>query len=201
MSIFIAVQAQNPLTIFSIGDVLDVFMALMVLWTCEKVDGRLDPVVRSKMIMNIIIDGVIGFVPFLGDIADTFFRANVKNCILLERFLTERGKKNLEAQTAFERTTGQASRSNTVGQPPGRTTMQYSNSQVAGDRDPAPQYMSSVSERPDPSRISRGKVEAQKPHQTKTGSSSWFGRFTKSQNTSDLERGDVAVPQPSKIEG
>ena len=78
----------------ALGDFLDLFMALMVLNTAMKVSpGRDRDALRGKMMMNIIVDFVIGLVPFLGDIADTFFRANTRNAIALETMLNDRIKK------------------------------------------------------------------------------------------------------------
>jgi Domain of unknown function (DUF4112) len=45
-------------------------MALMVLRTCQQVDGGLPANVKAKMYFNIILDTFIGLVPLLGDIAD-----------------------------------------------------------------------------------------------------------------------------------
>ncbi|KAL3423335.1 PH domain-containing protein [Phlyctema vagabunda] len=81
-----------------IGDVLDAFMALMVLRSCQKVEGGLPNDVKSKMFFNIIVDFGIGLVPFLGDIADALFRANTKNAVVLEDYLRKKGAKNLKAQ-------------------------------------------------------------------------------------------------------
>lgn len=53
-----------------IGDALDCFMAMMVLRTCQQVEGGLPKDVQAKMMFNIIVDFGIGLVPFLGDIAD-----------------------------------------------------------------------------------------------------------------------------------
>lgn len=75
----------------AIGDFLDLFMALMVLRTCSKVDDGLPSAIRGKMIMNIILDFAVGLVPFLGDVADALFRANTRNVILLEEHLKEKG--------------------------------------------------------------------------------------------------------------
>ncbi|RFU24831.1 hypothetical protein B7463_g11504, partial [Scytalidium lignicola] len=80
------------------GDVLDAFMALMVLRTCEKIEGGLPANVRMKMYINIIVDFGIGLVPFLGDIADALFRANTRNAVVLEKHLREQGAKALKSQ-------------------------------------------------------------------------------------------------------
>lgn len=82
----------------SVGDVLDAFMAVMVLRTCQQVEGGLPASVRSMMLFNIVIDFAVGLVPFVGDLVDALFRANTKNAILLEEHLREKGAKALKAQ-------------------------------------------------------------------------------------------------------
>lgn len=79
----------------AIGDILDCFMAMMVLRTCQQVEGGLPVDVKSKMMFNIIIDFVIGLVPFIGDLADAVFRANTKNAAELEKYLRKKGANNL----------------------------------------------------------------------------------------------------------
>ena len=77
------------------GDILDAFMAMMVLRTCQQVEGGLPVDVKSKMMFNIIIDFFIGLVPFIGDLADAVFRANTKNAAVLEQYLRKKGAANL----------------------------------------------------------------------------------------------------------
>lgn len=79
----------------AIGDVLDAFMALMVVHTCQQIEGGLPQGVKMKMYFNVLVDFGIGIVPFLGDLADAVFRANTRNALLLEDYLREAGKKNL----------------------------------------------------------------------------------------------------------
>lgn len=79
----------------AIGDILDCFMAMMVLRTCQQVEGGLPVDVKSKMMFNIVIDFVIGLVPFIGDLADAVFRANTKNAAELEKYLRKKGANNL----------------------------------------------------------------------------------------------------------
>lgn len=83
-----------------IGDVLDAFMAMMVLRTCQKVEGGLPADVKAKMMFNIIIDFIAGLVPVLGDLMDAIFRANTKNAAELEKYLRKKGAANLKAQGA-----------------------------------------------------------------------------------------------------
>lgn len=81
----------------SIGDVLDAIMALMVLRTCEQIEGGLPKSVKTKMMLNIMLDFGIGLVPFVGDLADAVFRANTRNAAILEQHLREQGKKALRS--------------------------------------------------------------------------------------------------------
>lgn len=77
----------------AVGDVLDALLALMVVRTAMQVG--LPNEVRMKMLMNIIIDFLIGLVPLLGDVADVMYKANTRNAALLESYLREKGKKEL----------------------------------------------------------------------------------------------------------
>jgi hypothetical protein len=69
------------------GDALDAFMAYMVISSCRKIDGGLPKAIYSKMMLNLIIDFLVGLVPFIGDLGDALFRCNTKNAILLEKYL------------------------------------------------------------------------------------------------------------------
>jgi hypothetical protein len=62
-------------------------MAIMVIKTCEQVEGGLPFDVKWKMYFNVFLDFIIGFVPILGDIGDAMFHANTRNAIILERYL------------------------------------------------------------------------------------------------------------------
>lgn len=81
-----------------IGDALDAFMALMVIRTCQQVEGGLPKAVNAQMMFNLALDFAVGLVPFIGDLADMLFRANTKNAIVLEDFLRKKGAKALKAQ-------------------------------------------------------------------------------------------------------
>jgi hypothetical protein len=72
-------------------------MAIMVLRTCQQVEGGLPAEVTSKMWFNIILDFGIGLVPLLGDIADAVFRANTRNAVVLEKYLRQKGAAALKA--------------------------------------------------------------------------------------------------------
>jgi Domain of unknown function (DUF4112) len=47
------------------------------------------------MQMNLAIDFIIGFVPFMGDFADAIYKCNIRNAALLENELRQRGERKL----------------------------------------------------------------------------------------------------------
>lgn len=71
-------------------------MALMVFKTCCQIEDGLPMGVKIQMMINIILDFVIGIVPFLGDLVDALFRANTRNATLLEEHLREKGRLQLK---------------------------------------------------------------------------------------------------------
>ncbi len=46
--------------------------------------------IKSRIILNMLIDFVGGLIPFFGDIFDAYFKANTRNTQLLKRYLHER---------------------------------------------------------------------------------------------------------------
>ncbi|OOQ89405.1 PH domain protein [Penicillium brasilianum] len=82
-----------------IGDAADAALALMVVRTCEGIDGGLPPRLRMMMLINVIVDFFIGLVPFIGDVADAVYKCNTRNAVILEKHLREQGAKTLKKQT------------------------------------------------------------------------------------------------------
>ncbi|KAL4973133.1 hypothetical protein BDW66DRAFT_108690 [Aspergillus desertorum] len=81
-----------------VGDAADAALAMMVLKTCEDIDGGLPARLRMQMMLNIIIDFLIGLVPFVGDIADAAYKCNTRNAITLEKYLREKSARNISRQ-------------------------------------------------------------------------------------------------------
>ncbi|KAL2864737.1 DUF4112 domain-containing protein [Aspergillus lucknowensis] len=81
-----------------IGDAADAALAMMVLKTCEGIDGGLPARLRMQMIINILLDFVIGLVPFVGDIADAVYKCNTRNAVILENYLRNKGAKAASRQ-------------------------------------------------------------------------------------------------------
>ncbi|KAG9669163.1 hypothetical protein KCU99_g7244, partial [Aureobasidium melanogenum] len=69
------------------GDAVDACIALLLVKGCMKVQGGLPTGILIQMLINVAIDFLIGIVPLIGDIADAYFKANTKNCRLLEKHL------------------------------------------------------------------------------------------------------------------
>ena len=67
-----------------IGDLTTPFFAVLLL--VHAVRFRIPRVVQLRMLINAVIDLVIGFVPVVGDLFDIGWKANVWNLALLERY-------------------------------------------------------------------------------------------------------------------
>jgi hypothetical protein len=70
-----------------IGSLLGVYTVMIA------VRRGVSPVVIARMIMNLGLDAVVGFIPLVGDLGDFAFKANKKNVDLLEKSLETRGGK------------------------------------------------------------------------------------------------------------
>lgn len=67
------------------GDVLGVIFSSYIL--IEAARMGLPKSTLGRMFLNVVIDGVVGAVPILGDLFDTTWKANTKNVNLLEAHL------------------------------------------------------------------------------------------------------------------
>lgn len=147
---------------------------------------------KSMMILNITIDGAIGFVPILGDFADAFFKANTRNAMLLTTFLEKRGQANLGQ---FDENKQDAVRR----QPRHNGALDPVAEQHGSDQ--APQYESGQR----PMRyVSANEIARPQPALGKQGSpklSSWLGGLRRDhrRGETDIERGEKALPpQPPR---
>jgi len=167
----------------AIGDVIDAFMAIMVMRTCEQIEGGLPANVQMKMHINIVFDFGIGLVPILGDIADALFRANTRNAVVLEKYLREKGAKALKAQ-------GQSQH---IVDP---TDPEEFDRQMLLENGPPPQYSAT------PPATLGTQIHHNRDEQTmspahshaaneKQSSSWWFGGFGKKNTQPDVERGNL----------
>jgi hypothetical protein len=170
-----------------IGDVIDAFMAMMVLRTCQQVEGGLPNEVKAKMLFNIVLDFGIGLVPFLGDIADALFRANTRNAVVLEKFLRAKGERALKAQ----------------GQPLPQidpSDPDEFDRQMRAEHGPPPQYTTALPTRQGTQPPTRQGIQVQNgtgrsgaPHQDvepEQRSGGFFSGFGSKKKQQDVERGD-----------
>ncbi|KAI1640929.1 hypothetical protein F4809DRAFT_289977 [Biscogniauxia mediterranea] len=77
------------------GDFVDALLALAVVRTAKQVEGGLPFSLKLCMYFWVLVDLIVGFIPFLGDILDAIVLANTRNAKLLEDHLRVKGKKNL----------------------------------------------------------------------------------------------------------
>ncbi|KAG4104782.1 hypothetical protein H8356DRAFT_1028670 [Neocallimastix lanati (nom. inval.)] len=73
-----------------IGDFAGIFLGVGFIAIAQK--AGLDKKVYSKMLGNLVVDSAVGLIPALGDIADFFHKANLKNYKILEKYLIKRSK-------------------------------------------------------------------------------------------------------------
>ena len=66
-----------------LGDLVSPLFALGILWQAR--DLGVPRVVQIRMIVNVMIDGLLGALPFVGDLFDFAWKANRRNMALLEQ--------------------------------------------------------------------------------------------------------------------
>ncbi|MGY8835832.1 MAG: DUF4112 domain-containing protein [Enterobacterales bacterium] len=70
-----------------IGDAVGLILSSYVLIEAQRLGASKR--IKTKMIINMLIDFVGGLVPFFGDIFDAFFKANTRNTRLLKKYLNK----------------------------------------------------------------------------------------------------------------
>ena len=70
-----------------IGDAVGLILSSYVLIEAQRLG--VSKRIKTKMIINMLIDFVGGLVPFFGDIFDAFFKANTRNTRLLKKHLNK----------------------------------------------------------------------------------------------------------------
>ena len=69
------------------GDVLTALLGGAILVHAHQT--RVPGVVQMRMLINLAIDLFVGVVPFAGDVADVFWKANTKNADLLAQYQSQ----------------------------------------------------------------------------------------------------------------
>ncbi len=84
------------------GDVLGMLLSCYLLWIGYEMKLPANQI--AKMVGNILVDTFVGSVPFVGDIADVLFKANIRNLQILEEFADEKhnGQTVVDAEVVDE---------------------------------------------------------------------------------------------------
>jgi len=65
------------------GDIVTALFACAIIAQAHRM--RVPRVIQLRMVVNVLVDVVIGIVPLIGDAADVFWKSNARNFALLER--------------------------------------------------------------------------------------------------------------------
>ena len=68
------------------GDIVTALFAGAIIMQAYRM--RVPRVIQLRMVVNVLIDVVVGIVPLFGDVADVFWKSNSRNFALLERHAT-----------------------------------------------------------------------------------------------------------------
>ncbi|KAI1111567.1 hypothetical protein F5Y14DRAFT_425012 [Nemania sp. NC0429] len=178
------------------GDFADAFLALLVIRTAKQVEGGLPFGLRLSMYFWLLVDLVIGLIPFVGDVADALVLANTRNAAALEEHLRQKGKKNL-------RSSGQAVPATDPSDPVEFDRLHSESARTplptSGAREPI--TISSGQHAPQTSGVAPAQPPAApaRAHagQPETSSGRFFSFGRKKSRPTDVESGGVAPPNQS----
>lgn len=77
-----------------VGDVISLIFSGYLIWIAYKI--KVPQKAINTMIKNLIIDLIIGIIPFFGEIGDFWYKANEKNWAILQKYSKERGNSRVE---------------------------------------------------------------------------------------------------------
>jgi uncharacterized protein DUF4112 len=69
------------------GDLASAGLGLFVVWRASRMG--FPRIVVARMLINTTIDMVVGFIPFLGDMFDLWFKSNARNLDIARRWLDQ----------------------------------------------------------------------------------------------------------------
>jgi len=67
-----------------LGDVAGMILSSYLVWIAWEIGLPTSQI--GRMIKNILVDFVVGIIPVVGPVADVFYRANLMNLEILEKF-------------------------------------------------------------------------------------------------------------------
>lgn len=80
-----------------LGDSIMLLASLRIVYLGHKIGVPTH--IKKLMIRNALLDFGLGFIPVVGDIVDIFYKANVKNVRLMERWWITENKAAVDAHT------------------------------------------------------------------------------------------------------
>jgi hypothetical protein len=81
-----------------VGDLAMLLAGMRIVFLGNKIG--LPRALIKQMVVNLLIDFALGFVPILGDVIDIFYKANQKNVRLMERWWVSQHKGDIDAEAA-----------------------------------------------------------------------------------------------------
>lgn len=79
------------------GDALMLLISFRIVWLGKSLG--MPKALVAQMVKNSAIDFGLGFVPFIGDLIDVFYKANQKNVRLMERWWISQNKESVDVAT------------------------------------------------------------------------------------------------------
>ena len=79
------------------GDALMLLISFRIVWLGKSLG--MPKALVAQMVKNSAIDFGLGFVPFIGDLIDVFYKANQKNVRLMERWWISQNKDSVDVAT------------------------------------------------------------------------------------------------------
>lgn len=79
------------------GDALMLLISLRIVWLGKSLG--MPKALVAQMVKNSAIDFGLGFVPFIGDLIDVFYKANQKNVRIMERWWISQNKESVDVAT------------------------------------------------------------------------------------------------------
>ena len=79
------------------GDALMLFVSLRIVWLGKSLG--MPKALIAQIVKNSAIDFGLGFIPFVGDIVDIFYKANQKNVRIMERWWISENKHEVDKVT------------------------------------------------------------------------------------------------------
>ncbi|KAF2688346.1 hypothetical protein K458DRAFT_427951 [Lentithecium fluviatile CBS 122367] len=75
-----------------VGDGADFALSMNLIRNMNKIEGKLPNGLLIRMVINMVLDFLVGLIPFVGDLVDAAVKCNGKNVRILEEHLDEKYK-------------------------------------------------------------------------------------------------------------